>query len=63
MNEIIEKGYPRVSGRAPVMASYGILPHHGFIILQSSIKSVLYLNAVLSMQVDLSTKSYWLDLT
>ena len=46
-----------------LMASYGIFHIMGFIILQSPIKSVLYLTAVLSMLVDLSKKSFWLDLT
>ena len=46
-----------------LMASYGIYLVIGFIILQNPIKSVLYLTAVLSMQSDLSTKSFCLDLT
>ena len=40
------------------MASHGIYLMMGFIILKSPIKSVLYLTAVLSMLVDLSTKSF-----
>ena len=46
-----------------LMASYGNYLITGSIILQNPIKSVLYLTAVLSMLVDLSTKSFWLDLT
>ena len=46
-----------------LMVSYGIYLIMGFIILQNLIKSTLYLTEVLSMLVDLSTKSFWLDLT
>ena len=46
-----------------LMASCGIYLIMGFIIRQNPIKLVLYLTAMLSMQVDLLTKSFWLDLT
>ena len=46
-----------------LMVSYGNYLITGSLILQNPIKSVLYLTAVLSMLVDLSTKSFWLDLT
>ena len=46
-----------------LMASYGIYLIMWFIILQNRIKSALYLAAVLSILVDLSTKSFCMDLT
>ena len=66
MNEIIEKGYakyPRYQVEHQLMTNYGIYLIMEFIIQQNPIKSALYLTAVLSMMVDLSTKSFWLDLT
>ena len=46
-----------------LMTIYDIYLITGFIIPQNPIKSALHLTAVLSMLVDLSTKSFWLDLT
>ena len=63
MNEIIEKTHARVSDEHQLMARYGIYLIMGFIIQENPIKSMLYLTAVLSMPVDLSAKSFWLDLT
>ena len=56
MNEIIEKGYATVSDRTQVDGKLWYLPHHGVYHLAKPNKILLYLTAVLSMQVDLSTK-------
>ena len=48
MNEIIENAYAEATDRTPVDCMYLIM---------------LYLTTALSMQVDLSTKSFWLELT
>ena len=63
MNEIIKKSYARVSDRTPADGKLWYLPHHGGYHPKSPIKSALYLTAVLSMLVDLSTKSFWFELT
>ena len=63
MIEIIKKSYARVSDRTPADGKLWYLPHHGGYHPKSPIKSALYLAAVLSMLVDLSTKIFWLELT
>ena len=63
MNEIIEKGYARVSDRTQVDDKLWYLPRHGAYHPARPNKICVVCDCSASMLVDLLAKSFWLDLT